>query len=793
MRRLVSGILLALILVNMLPLVFGMRANETLEPSSNGPAVRVVEFNNGTREMITDYENGTRNCIAETFVKKTAELLTAPNETDQSVTTLLLGALASGKRANMMSLTSIDKLTKYANTTQTVVLRQPMMLGFTYTLAYWQEQWSSEGCWWIFTWYLAVGVDVDIQFGLRLPINVTVEYPEQMIIGNNYTIHVTLDPADMLNFDELLLTFKANIWAEANICGISIPRTVLIGPDIDGSQTFITPLGSHSAPLFLPLRFNIFDIIDTIYPDPDLKRAMDLISQAVVPYLVVQLTFGSNQITAKANATGDARVVGGADLNWSEPHQTLDFLVNADEYDSTTNYSRLILSDFKYYFTKFGADFGLEFDFDHLINDFLGIPDPILHLCTLDINWITNIIGTPYVTSHSGYPGSIYVTIYVERTVNPGPRPPPPEDVAISYAYAAPPKVYAGELANITVGAKNLGNMSETFNVTIYSDTFVIDRQLVTELRPGEEVGLSFGWNTTGFSPWHVYNISAEASEVPNEIDKDNNILSAGTVEIVLPLPKANFTYSPTPPIVNQTTTFNATVSIPGFGTIVSYSWNFGEGDNLTTANPVATHVFVHDGNHNVTLTVRNSEGLKDTVWEFISVYQSEGHDVTVVGVAPYRYWVYQGQPLNITVSVTNKGNFTESLEVRLYYNITANEEIGTVAMNLNPGENETLTFTLNTSGVPYCYNYTIIAAAGIPFDINPTDNIRESLVEVRMPGDVNDDFIVDIYDAIILSNAYNSVPASSNWNPNADINCDNIVDIYDAIILANHYNQHYP
>jgi parallel beta-helix repeat protein len=62
----------------------------------------------------------------------------------------------------------------------------------------------------------------------------------------------------------------------------------------------------------------------------------------------------------------------------------------------------------------------------------------------------------------------------------------------------------------------------------------------------------------------------------------------------------------------------------------------------------------------------------------------------------------------------------------------------------------------------------------------------------VRLPGDLNGDGAVDIYDAILLAGAYNSTPGKANWNPNADINGDNIVDIYDAILLANHYGQHY-
>jgi hypothetical protein len=56
--------------------------------------------------------------------------------------------------------------------------------------------------------------------------------------------------------------------------------------------------------------------------------------------------------------------------------------------------------------------------------------------------------------------------------------------------------------------------------------------------------------------------------------------------------------------------------------------------------------------------------------------------------------------------------------------------------------------------------------------------------------GDINGDGVVDIYDAILLAGAYNSVPNDPNWNSSADINRDNIVDIYDAIILANNYGK---
>jgi hypothetical protein len=75
------------------------------------------------------------------------------------------------------------------------------------------------------------------------------------------------------------------------------------------------------------------------------------------------------------------------------------------------------------------------------------------------------------------------------------------------------------------------------------------------------------------------------------------------------------------------------------------------------------------------------------------------------------------------------------------------------------------------------------------------TPNIRyqevmaESVLIIAL-GDLNLDGTVDIYDAIILANAYGSTPTSSNWNAAADINSDKNVDIYDAIMLANNYGK---
>jgi hypothetical protein len=93
------------------------------------------------------------------------------------------------------------------------------------------------------------------------------------------------------------------------------------------------------------------------------------------------------------------------------------------------------------------------------------------------------------------------------------------------------------------------------------------------------------------------------------------------------------------------------------------------------------------------------------------------------------------------------------------------------------------LSFTFPHAGVPMG-NYTVYANTYY-YNTLVRENVSFTLFTM---GDINGDGVVDIYDAILLANAYGSVPGNPRWNPKADLNGDNVVDIYDAIILAKHY-----
>jgi hypothetical protein len=164
-------------------------------------------------------------------------------------------------------------------------------------------------------------------------------------------------------------------------------------------------------------------------------------------------------------------------------------------------------------------------------------------------------------------------------------------------------------------------------------------------------------------------------------------------------------------------------------------------------------------------------------------------HDVGVTSVTPTKTVVGQGYSLNTSVTVENPGDYPETFNTTLYANATA---VGTITVtNLPYGTVRSIVFAWNTVDIAYG-NYTISAYAWpVQNETNTANNnMTGGTVYVGIPGDINGDGTVDIYDAILLAAAYGSTPGSRNWNANADINGDGIVDIYDAIILSGHFGQ---
>jgi hypothetical protein len=105
----------------------------------------------------------------------------------------------------------------------------------------------------------------------------------------------------------------------------------------------------------------------------------------------------------------------------------------------------------------------------------------------------------------------------------------------ITYMPAIPVKMYPGRILDISVVPMDNDSIgtttTETFNVTLYANSTVIEVKPVT-LSAQTNTTLMFSWNTTGLIPGENFTLWAQASTVPGQTNTAHNILYDGSVFI---------------------------------------------------------------------------------------------------------------------------------------------------------------------------------------------------------------------------------------------------------------------
>jgi hypothetical protein len=219
--------------------------------------------------------------------------------------------------------------------------------------------------------------------------------------------------------------------------------------------------------------------------------------------------------------------------------------------------------------------------------------------------------------------------------------------------------------------------------------------------------------------------------------------------------------------------------------------------------------------------------GYPSTVWELQGYAQIAGfdptwhafirgaiatspvgiHDVAVTNVTSAKTVIGQGYGGNVTVTVQNQGNFTETFNVTVYANTTS---VASQNVTLISGNSTTLTFTWNTTGFAYG-NYTISAyALPVQGETSTGDNtLSDGTVIISHLGDITGDGKCDIQDLARVSAAFGSIRVNDPsdprygqyWHPvtcptcphtpNADITNDEKVDIQDLARTSANFGWH--
>jgi hypothetical protein len=95
----------------------------------------------------------------------------------------------------------------------------------------------------------------------------------------------------------------------------------------------------------------------------------------------------------------------------------------------------------------------------------------------------------------------------------------------------------------------------------------------------------------------------------------------------VVSAPTSAFVWSPAGPTAGSSVSFYSEASA-STGSIIGYSWNFGDGATSTAANP--THSYRSGGNYTVTLTVTQTGGATASVQHSLTVAPATGQVASV-------------------------------------------------------------------------------------------------------------------------------------------------------------------
>lgn len=127
--------------------------------------------------------------------------------------------------------------------------------------------------------------------------------------------------------------------------------------------------------------------------------------------------------------------------------------------------------------------------------------------------------------------------------------------------------------------------------------------------------GLGFAVNRVFATPTGLDASNSNSSTFQVDI----NLLPVGAAPPIIvvpnsPAPTAEFTSSPSSPIVNQNVFFNGSGSKASVGhSISSYRWDFGDGTSDSTSGVSPVHQYALAGTYNVSLTVTDNVGAQAT------------------------------------------------------------------------------------------------------------------------------------------------------------------------------------
>jgi PKD repeat protein len=296
-------------------------------------------------------------------------------------------------------------------------------------------------------------------------------------------------------------------------------------------------------------------------------------------------------------------------------------------------------------------------------------------------------------------------------------------DIALSPTLQLPNVISYGQSpVSVKVTIENTGGFDESFYVSLYYNSTLLMNWTDVSLLSKTQTTLEYTWNPSTLARG-PYILTAQASNVTGEVENGRTGDNKLTFEITITsVPSAVFTYSPTKPLIHDIIHFNATDSAAALGwTITQYKWIFNGIVDPTMTTTTAQRTYSTGGDYNITLEVKDSVGIVNSISHIIHVSIMPTSQFTFAPSAPK---VDQAITFNASLS-TADAEVSNGLDTIVSYRWNFSNGFETIFVGANL--TNTLTYSFAKSGN---FSVTLTVMDGEGFNNSITKFILVSRID---------------------------------------------------------------